>query len=90
MVLNLLKNIHLFNYPISKVVLFYNYLSPIYETVSTVLQAAGIKFQLIRYGSLPLQMEHLSALKDKTDSKYILCYSRSVYIYKANCTIAEI
>lgn len=70
----LFKNIQLFDYPIDRVIVFYYHTSPLYLQLGEALEAQGIKLEMIRYGAVPLDQDHLSLLRSEkaTPGSYAL------------------
>lgn len=71
---NLLKNIDMFNYKIDKVILFYQHISPVYTVMEQVLDCHNIPFEMKRYGELTMNADHLSQLRDSGDNGYTLVF----------------
>lgn len=69
---NLLKNINMFNYKVDKVILFYQHLSPVYTVMQQVLTCNSIPFEMKRYSELILSPDYLSQLREDSDKGYNL------------------
>jgi hypothetical protein len=72
--LKLLTNVkHLFKYKIDRVVLLYYHRSPLYDRMAEALGEHNIDFVMRCYEEVPLDIEHLSALRGGPDTTLIVC-----------------
>jgi uridine kinase len=71
--LKLLRNIKILKYTINRVVLLYYHRSTLYDEMEVALRAHNIDFVMRRYEEVPLDIEHLSALRGGPDTTLIVC-----------------
>lgn len=88
--LKLMRNMHLFDYKIDKVLLFYQHSSSLYDELAKICETQQIKLTCYRYDDTPLNMESLEAARGDGTNTTLCLFDDATHLVQTSAAFNQL